>query len=85
MPWTELSITWERQAIRDLRGLPARDIEQIRDAVKLFAETGRGDVRALQGQAGHRMRVRERRVFLTIVRAEGQLFVLRVVNRGDAY
>ena len=85
MPWTQLAITWERQAVRDLRGLPARDIEQIRDAVKLLAETGRGDVVAPHGQAGHRLRVRGRRVFLTIARAEGLLIVTRVITRGDAY
>lgn len=85
MTWRPLSVTWEREAKRDIKGLPAKDVQQICAAVDRFAATGQGDVRSLQGQSGQRLRVRDRRVFLSIVRAQGQLFVLRVIKRGDAY
>jgi mRNA-degrading endonuclease RelE of RelBE toxin-antitoxin system len=85
MAWTALTVEWHRQAQRDIRRLSAKDAAQIVAAVDAYAATGRGDIRQLQGQDGYRFRVRDRRVFVTIVWVDHRLVVTAVSTRGDAY
>jgi mRNA interferase RelE/StbE len=85
MAWTALTVEWTRAAEKDLRGLDAKVVRQIRDVVTTYAATGIGDVKKLQGAPGYRLRARMWRVFVLIAWTELRLTVLAVEKRGDAY
>ncbi|WP_421758792.1 type II toxin-antitoxin system RelE family toxin [Devosia sp.] len=56
------TIIYTAAAARDLDALP-RDVRSgIENALDLYATSGRGDVKALQGQGGYRLRVGRYRV-----------------------
>jgi mRNA interferase RelE/StbE len=84
-----LIVEWTKPALRDMRRVGDRTtIRRIDEAVARFAETGHGDVKALQGNGREfRLRVGEWRVRF-IVDERGILrvmVVLRVLPRGGAY
>ncbi|CAB3396059.1 type II toxin-antitoxin system RelE family toxin [Kyrpidia spormannii] len=57
------SVSWSRQALRDLQKLDKSTATRIIAAVETFAETGRGDVRRLSNVDGeYRLRVGNWRV-----------------------
>ena len=85
MAWAALTVEWTKAARRDLRGLTAKDRAQIEAAVHTFAATGHGDVKKLKDVQGYRIRVRERRVLVTIVWSDRVTLVGQVSTRGDAY
>lgn len=85
MAWATLTVEWTKAARRDLRSLIAKDRAQIEAAVHLFATTGQGDVKKLRNVRGYRIRVRERRVLVTILWADRVTLVGEISTRGDAY
>ena len=85
MAWAPLNVEWTKAARRDLRGLVAKDRAQIERAVHLFATTGTGDVKKLRDVRGYRIRVRERRILVTILWGDRVTLVGQISTRGDAY
>ena len=85
MTWTALTVEWTRAAEKDLRGLPTKLREQIREAVTVYAATGAGDMAKMQNGSGYRLRVRNQRAFCDIQWSALRLTVLGVDKRGDAY
>ena len=49
-------------AARDLDGLVKAAREQVQDGLVLYATTGQGDVKRLQGREGYRLRIGRYRV-----------------------
>lgn len=75
-------------AAKDVNDLPRNERDRIIRKVKEFAETGRGDVKKLQGHSNEfRLRVGDWRVRFSVDNL-GHLIiltVLRVLPRGSAY
>lgn len=76
-------ITYRAAALRSLIGLPKRDRLAILAKLARYAETGAGDVRALTGRPGKRLRAGDyRAVFLE---DEAAIDVLAIGHRRDIY
>lgn len=83
------TLRWSRPAERDLerieRNAPAL-ARRIRQAARLYADQGYGDVLKLTGQTDtYRLRVGDWRVLFTLTDAGLVILALRVLNRRDAY
>lgn len=80
-----IAVHWTKRAKKELAGLDAKHVRQIAAAVQALAAASRSDTKRLHGKlAGQdRLRVGEWRVYYR--RSEGNLYVLRVVNRSEAY
>ena len=77
-------VEWTGPALDDLARLDRRAQDRIREAVRRFAETGRGDIRKLSGREEEwRLRVGPWRVMFTF--AETGIEIIRVLPRRDAY
>jgi len=85
MSWTALTVVWSKGAVKDVRGLVAKELSQIESAVSTFAATGTGDIKKLQGDDGYRIAVRGRRVMCKIAFSNHTLTVMQVILRGEAY
>ena len=68
------TIVFTHRAARELDALPDPDRITVFEALSLYAMTGRGDVKPLQGQDGYRMRVGAYRVLF----AQDSLTILAV-------
>lgn len=78
-------IAWAEQAKADVRGLDKHTAMRILSALHRFAESGTGDVKALQGDAEElRLRVGDYRLFFTST-ADDVIEVRRVRHRREAY
>ena len=80
-----LRTIWKQTAKKDLRRLESALAQRLILAVEIFAETGRGDVKSLQGSYPRmfRLRIGDWRI---IFQVEGDVLnVLRVLPRGQAY
>ncbi|HTB01104.1 MAG TPA: type II toxin-antitoxin system RelE/ParE family toxin [Bradyrhizobium sp.] len=76
-------IAFTSAAVRQWRKLTAATRAQIDLKLKAFAETGVGDVKALKGIAGMRLRAGDWRVLFTI---KGNTITIHAVgNRRDIY
>lgn len=77
------AVTYTKTAIKALRKIPAKDRDTIMDKVKAYAETGIGDVKALQGSDMYRLRHGDWRAIFT---QDGKVLnVLNVAKRGEVY
>ena len=77
---------WERAALDDLKRLPRRTWERILNAVIRFAETGHGNLIALQGEKDeYRLRVGEWRILFHWETKTDTIHIRRVRPRGSAY
>jgi mRNA interferase RelE/StbE len=56
------TIIYTVAAAKDLEALPRDARQQVEAGLDQYAMTGRGDVKALQGQPGYRMRIGRYRV-----------------------
>ncbi|ADG07660.1 MULTISPECIES: type II toxin-antitoxin system RelE/ParE family toxin [Kyrpidia] len=80
------SVSWSRQALRDLQKLDKSTATRIIAAVETFAETGRGDVRRLSNADGeYRLRVGNWRVRFILNHKSHLVVVIRVLPRSGAY
>ena len=81
----KLSFIWYATARVQLRRVDREVAMRILKALTRYAETGEGDVKALEGRftGTHRLRVGDWRVRFR--RAQGTIHVLAVENRGQAY
>ena len=80
------ALEWTPAAERDLRRMDPQVRERIRQAVYRLVNTGRGDVRCLQGRPREwRLRVGDGRVRFTEALTGQTVIILRVRHRGEAY
>lgn len=85
MNWSPLAIVWTNKAARDLSKL-ARDMQpRVIAAVESFAATGVGNVKKMKDGSGHRLAVGGVRAGLHLEIKAGQVTVVWVDKRGDAY
>lgn len=68
------TIVYTTAAAKDLDGLPLEVRSDIEDALDVYAQSGRGDVKALQGVPGYRLRVGRYRVLF----AEDRVTILAI-------
>jgi len=78
-------IAWTEQAKADVRGLDKPTAMRILSALHRFAESGTGDVKALQGDAEElRLRVGDYRLFFVLT-GDDFIEVRCVRHRREAY
>jgi mRNA interferase RelE/StbE len=77
------AIVYTIAATRQLQGLRANIRERLIDKLHRYAETGAGDVRALTGEAGARLRVGDYR--LIFVETAETISVRAVGHRREIY
>lgn len=79
------SIAWTEPAKRDVRALDKPTALRILSALHRFAESGAGDVKALQGEREElRLRIGDYRLFF-VYTAENTIEIRRVLHRREAY
>jgi mRNA interferase RelE/StbE len=78
----KMRVIYSAGASKDLRRLPVWDQEQIVFKMDHYAETGKGDIKKLQGRAGYRLRHGVWRANFVI---EGDVIVVSILHRGAAY
>jgi mRNA interferase RelE/StbE len=76
-------IVWTGPGKADVRRLDKPTAMRIFAALHRFAETGEGDVRALQGRDELRLRIADYRPFFVATAAA--IEVRRVLHRSEAY
>ena len=81
-----LHFVWASSARAELRRIERETAMRILLALTRYAETGEGDIKALEGKftGAHRLRVGDWRVRFRRVQG-GAIHVLAVENRGEAY
>ena len=77
-------VVWTGPARADVRGLGKPSAMHILSALHRFAESGTGDVKALQGREELRLRVGDYRVFFVCPDSD-TIEIRRVRHRGEAY
>jgi mRNA-degrading endonuclease RelE of RelBE toxin-antitoxin system len=82
----KLYFVWATSARAELRRIERETAMRILIALTRFAETGEGDIKALEGKftGAHRLRVGDWRVRFRRVSGD-TIHVLAVENRGEAY
>lgn len=77
-------IVWAEPAKADVRSLSKPTVMHILSALHRFAESGAGDVKALQGREELRLRVGDYRLFFVCADPD-TIEVRRVRHRSEAY
>jgi mRNA interferase RelE/StbE len=77
-------IVWTDLAKADVRSLSKTDAMHILSALHRFAESGAGDVKALQGRDELRLRIGDYRLFFVSADPD-TIEVRRVHHRSEAY
>ena len=77
-------ILWTELAKADVRRLDKTTAMRILAALHRFADSGEGDVKALQGRDELRLRVGDYRLFFVHPNADS-LEIRRVLHRREAY
>ena len=77
-------IVWTDPAKNDVRSLSKPIAMHILSALHRFAESGTGDVKALQGREELRLRIGDYRLFFVCADAD-TIEIRRVRHRSEAY
>jgi mRNA interferase RelE/StbE len=77
-------IVWTDPARTDVRSLSKPTAVHILSALHRFAESGTGDVKALQGREELRLRIGDYRLFFVCPDSD-TIEIRRVRHRGEAY
>ena len=77
-------IGWTEPAKADVRRLDRPTAMHILSALHRFAESGAGDVKALQGKEELRLRIGDNRLFF-VCTGPDTIEVRRVLHRREAY
>jgi mRNA interferase RelE/StbE len=77
-------IAWTDAAKADIRSLSKPVAMQVLSGLHRFAESGMGDVKALQGREELRLRIGDYRLFFVCPDSES-IEVRRVFHRSEAY
>ena len=82
----KLTFIWSASARAALRRIELETARRILLALTRYAETGEGDVKALEGKFSgtHRLRIGDWRVRFRRVPVDA-IYILAVENRGQAY
>ncbi len=78
-----MKVTYRKAALKALRKLPAATQTRIEKAIATYAESSEGDVKALQGRDGARLRVGNYRVIF--VETEKEIEVFHIGHLKDVY
>lgn len=79
-------IAWTSHARRNMRNLDKSTRERLRAAIRLLAETNRGDLVKLRDGSGEwRLRVGDWRAILRFDNPNGEMHILRVQHRRESY
>lgn len=77
---------WTRAARKERDQIPVKYRNRVLEAIRLYCETGEGDVTTIKPFVGEfRLRVGEYRIRFSLDSARGELIVLHVSIRGEAY
>ncbi|PYU01262.1 MAG: plasmid stabilization protein [Acidobacteria bacterium] len=77
-------IVWTEPAKADIRRLDKPTAMRILAALHRFADSGEGDVKALQGREELRLRIGDYRLFFVCPAAD-TIEIRRVLHRREAY
>jgi len=77
-------IVWTEPAKADVRRLSKPAAMQILSALHRFADSGAGDVKALQGKEELRLRIGDYRLFFVCTEPD-TIEIRRVLHRREAY
>lgn len=77
-------IVWTEPAKADVRHLDKPTAMRVLAALHRFAETGEGDVKALQGREELRLRIGDYRLFFLCPTVDA-IEIRRVLHRSEAY
>jgi len=77
------TVTYTLAARRSLRKLPGDVRQQVEAKLARYAETGAGDIKALSGQPGARLRVGDYRVIF--IETEAAVDVHAIGHRREIY
>lgn len=77
-----MQVVISRTAQKALRRMPGKDAAALIGKLESFAATGEGDVKKLVGAPYYRLRHGDWRAIFEI---EGNLLVLRIAHRREAY
>ncbi|HVH70954.1 MAG TPA: type II toxin-antitoxin system RelE/ParE family toxin [Candidatus Dormibacteraeota bacterium] len=77
-------IVWTEPAKADVRRLDKPTAMRILTALHRFADSGEGDVKALQGREELRLRIGDYRLFFVCPAAD-TIEIRRVLHRREAY
>lgn len=77
-----IKIDWSDEARDDIRAVDRPTAMFVFDGILRYAQTGQGDIKALQGEFQGRFRVGDYRIFSKIA---DTLRIHAVKNRKDAY
>jgi mRNA interferase RelE/StbE len=87
-PWAPCTLVWAHSAAATLDALITRDprlAERLHTALGVYALTGRGDIRALVGQSGYRLRVGDWRVVFEVDTIRREVHIEHIAHRRDVY
>lgn len=77
-----MQLIFSKVAAKALRQMPTKDAAALRGKLRVFAETGAGDVKKLTGQPYYRLRHGDWRAILEIT---GDVIVVRIAHRREVY
>lgn len=77
-----MHVTFTAKALKDLKSVPVHDAKALAAKLEVFATTGAGDVKKLQGRDEYRLRHGDWRALFEM---RGDLIVVRVLHRREAY
>jgi mRNA interferase RelE/StbE len=81
-----LRVIVSKPARKELEDIPIKQRAKIVSSLAAFTQTGHGDIETIKPFVGeYRLRVGEWRVRFSLDAARGELVVLHVLNRRDAY
>jgi mRNA-degrading endonuclease RelE of RelBE toxin-antitoxin system len=77
---------WTRSARKERDRIPVSCRGRVLEAIKLYCETGFGDVDTIKPFVGeYRLRVGVYRIRFSLDSARGEFIILHVATRGGAY
>jgi len=77
-----MQVRYTNTALKELKKLPAKDRDALMAKLDIYAETGAGDVKKLQGRDGYRLRHRTWRAIFII---QGDVVVVHIAHRSKIY
>ncbi len=84
------NILIEEKAVKELKSLPQEIKNRIKSKIKDILKEdplpgGKGDIKRIRGTDYWRLRVGDYRVFYDVDRGEGNVYILSIRHRSNAY
>lgn len=81
-----VGVVWADRAAKDCKGIDKPARRRILEAIERFAQTGHGDVKALQGEPGaYRLRLGDYRIIFEADVPTNTIIIMKVSHRREAY